>query len=65
MYESCLAALLPASNCITLHSNLLHMVKILKIAKGTLWKLRRMSGIRNGEKVKLYISTTNGSISML
>jgi hypothetical protein len=47
------AALLNASNCIPLHLALLHMAEILKISHVTSGKLRRMSGISNGEEVRL------------
>jgi len=48
------AKIIPISNCITLRSDLVHMVEIFHIACGTSWKLRRRSWIRNGEEVELY-----------
>jgi len=47
------AALVYAANYITLHSDLQHIDKKLKIAYGTLWNSRRFSWIRNGEDVGL------------
>jgi len=64
MNDSPYAASIHTSNCITLHSDLRHMVEMLKTALGTSWKLRRMSRIRNGEVVMLYISATSGWIFM-
>jgi len=48
------AASIHASNCITLHTDLVHMVEIDKIAYSTSWRSRRRSRIRDGEKVGLY-----------
>ena len=57
------AAFIHASNCITLHSDLVHMVEILKIAYGTSWKSRSRSCIR---KVRMsgyiYQELVDGSI---
>jgi hypothetical protein len=59
MNDSCHAAVIHASNCITLRSDMLHMVGILKIAGGISWKLRKMSWIRNGEEVGLHMSESS------
>jgi len=40
-------------NCITLHSDLVHIVEIVKIAHGRSWTLRRWSRMRNGEELGL------------
>jgi len=40
------------------------MIEIFEIACGTSWKLRRRSGIRNGEEVMLYLLKTSAMISM-
>jgi len=54
------AAFIPASNSITLYSDLVHMVKILKVAYSRSWKSRRRSWMRNGEEVGLNISKSGG-----
>jgi len=41
------------SNCITLRTDLVHMVEISEIASGMSWKVRRRSWKRNGEEVEL------------
>jgi hypothetical protein len=56
--DACHAVLIRSFNCTTLHSELMHMVKMLKIVYGRSWKLRRRSWIKNGEKVGLYKSKT-------
>ena len=48
------ATFIHVSNCITLRTDLVHMVEIFEIACGTWRKLRRRSRIRNGEVVELY-----------
>ena len=53
-----------ASNCITLCTDLVHMVQKLKIAYGRSWKSRRMSWMRKGEEVRLNISKTSVQICM-
>jgi len=53
-----------ATNCITLRTDLLHMVEILEIAYGTSWISRRRNRIRNGEEVELYIPKTCEMIYM-
>jgi hypothetical protein len=40
------------------------MVEIFEIACGTSWKSRRMSWIRNGEEVELYLPKTSEMIYM-
>ena len=52
------AAFLKVSNCITLRTDLVHMVEIFEIAYGTSWKLRRMSWIIKGEEFELYLPNT-------
>jgi len=47
------AAFIHVSNCVTLHTDLVHMVEIFEIAYGTWLKLRRRSWMRNGEDVEL------------
>ena len=54
------AVFIHAANCITLPSDLVHMVKIFKIAYGTSWKLRGRSWISEGEEVVLYRAKTSG-----
>jgi len=53
-----------ASNCITLCTDLVHMVQILKIAYGRSWKSRRMSWMRNAEEGGLNISKSRVQIYM-
>jgi len=50
------AALVHAANCITLCSDLLHMVEILKISYGTSWELRKTSWKKKDLEVGLYMS---------
>jgi len=52
------AAFVYASNCINLRTDVVHMVKTLKIACGRSWKLRRTCGMSRGEDSGLNISTT-------
>jgi len=47
-----------ASNLITLCTDLVHMVEMLKIAYCRSWKSRRMSWMRKGEEVGLNILKT-------
>jgi len=49
------AAFIHVSNCMTLHSDLAHMVEIVEIAYVASWKSRRRSWIRIGEEVELYL----------
>jgi len=65
MNDNCNAAFINASNCITVRSDLVHMVENLKIPYGRLWQWRRMSWMRKGEEVWLYISKISGWIYML
>jgi len=58
------AAFLHESNCIILHTDLVHMVQILEVAYGRSWTSRRRSWIRNGEEVKLYLPKTSEIIYM-
>jgi len=53
-----------ASHCITLCTDLVHMVKILKIAYGKSWESLRMSRMRNGEELGLTMSKTSVPIYM-
>jgi len=46
--DNCQAKFIHVSNCITLRTDLVHIVEILEIACGTSWKSRRRSWIRNG-----------------
>jgi len=53
------------SNCITLLTDLVHMVEIFGISCGMSWKSRGRSWIRNGEEVKLYLPKTSEIIYLL
>jgi hypothetical protein len=50
--------------CVSLRTELVHMVKIFVIVCGKSWKSRRRSWIRNGEEVKLYMTKTSEMIDM-
>jgi len=39
-----------------------HLVKILKIADGRSWKVQRISQMRKGDDLGLYLSKTSGRI---
>jgi hypothetical protein len=57
------AALVNTAHFITVCSDGLHIVKILKIVYGTSWKSRKMSWKKKGQEVGLYMSKINdGSI---
>jgi len=43
-----------ASNCMTLPTELVHMVEIVTIAHGRSWNLRRRSWMKKGEEVRQY-----------
>jgi len=58
------AAFILALNCITLCSEQVHMVGIVKITYGRSWILRRMSWMRNGAEVGIYSFETSGRIYM-
>jgi len=58
------AEFIHVSNCITLRTDLVHMVEILDIACGTYWRSRRRSCIGNGEEVELYLPKTSEMIYM-
>jgi hypothetical protein len=45
------AALVHAANCITLHLALLPLVKILKIANGTLWQSTKTCWNKPGQEL--------------
>jgi len=53
------AASMYAAHCITLPSELLHMVEILKIPFGMSWKSRKTSWKKKGQEVGLYMSKIN------
>jgi len=53
-----------ASNCITLSTDLVRMVEMLKIAYGGSCKLLRMSWTSKGEEVRQNISKTRVQIYM-
>jgi len=57
-------AVIDPLNCITLHSDLVHFVGILKITDGRSWTSRRMSWMRKGEEVQIYISKNSVWIVM-
>jgi hypothetical protein len=59
------AAFTHASNCITLHTDLVHMVEIIEIAYGTSWNSRRRSWMRKGAKVEPYLPKTSEMIYTL
>jgi len=65
MNDNHYSAFIRASNCTTLHSDLVHMVEILKIAYCMAWKSSRTSLMRKGEEVGLYISKTSGWVYLL
>jgi hypothetical protein len=58
------AVFMHVSNCITLLTDLVHMVQIFEITCGTSWKSRRRSWIRHGEEVNLYLPETSEMIYM-
>jgi len=60
----CCAALIHVSKCITLCTDLEHMVQIFEIAYGMSSKLRRRSWIWKGEEVELYLPKTGEMIYM-
>jgi len=64
MNDDCRAAYDYAAHYITLCTDPVHMVEILKIAYGMSWKSRRMSWMRKGEEVGLNISKTSVRIYM-
>jgi len=47
------AALIHASNCITLSSDLVDIADILIVTYGTPWKSRRRRWIKKGEELRL------------
>jgi len=53
-----------ATNSITLSTDLVHIVEMLKIAYGRLWKLRTMCWIRKCEELTLHMSITYVQIHM-
>jgi len=64
LYDNRHAAFIHASNCITLRTDLVHMVQIFEIAYGTSCESRRWSWMRKGEEVELYQSKTSEMIYM-
>lgn len=54
------AEIIDGDNCISLYSDLVHMVEVLKIAYVTSWKSMRRSGIRKGKQVGGCKSTAIG-----
>lgn len=54
MYDCGHTTFIHTSNCLTLRSDLVYMVRILKIASGRSWKSRQWSWIRTVEEVELY-----------
>jgi len=56
MNDDCHAAFIYPFNCMTGGTNLVHMVKILKITYSSSWKSRKISWMKNGKEVGLYIS---------
>jgi hypothetical protein len=58
------AAFINSYNSMTLRTDLVHMVEIFEIACGMSWKSRRMSWIRNGEEVELYLPKPTEMIYM-
>jgi len=63
-HDDSYATRMHVSSCITLRTDLVHMVEIMKIAYGTSWKSRRRRLLRKVEEVKLYKSKTSGMIYM-
>ena len=64
MNDDCHTAYDHASNCITLCTDLVHMVKMFKIAYARSWESQRMSWMRHGEEAGLNISITGVQIYM-
>jgi hypothetical protein len=63
MNASRYAALLHPSNCITLHSDLLHMVENLKSACDTSWKSRKTSWKKIGQDIGfICLKLVDGSV---
>ena len=56
------AAFIHASNCITLCTDLVHLVEINEIAYGMSWKFRWTSWVRKGKEVELYLPKTSEMI---
>jgi len=48
----------------TLHTDLVLMAEIFKIAYGMSWKPRRTSWMMQGEEVKLHLPNTSEKINM-
>ena len=58
------AAFINASNCISLHTALVHMVEIFEISYGMSSQTRRRSCVRKGEEVERYLPKTKQMIYM-
>jgi hypothetical protein len=58
------AAFIHVSNCVSLRTDLVHMVQIFDIAYGMSWKSRWRSWIMNGEEVEQYFWKTSEMIIM-
>lgn len=59
MTDNYYAAFVHASNCITLHSDQMNMVRIWKLINGKKWKSKKMSLIRTDEQFKQFKSQTS------
>jgi hypothetical protein len=59
------ATFIHVSNCISLRTDLVHMVEIFEIAYGTSCESRRRSWIRDGEEIELYLPKTSELFYML
>jgi len=57
--DHCDAAVIHVSYCITLRTDLMHMVVIFEIAYGMSWKSRRRTWMRKGEEDELYLPKTS------
>jgi len=62
--DNCQAAFIHVSNCITLRTDLVHIVEICKIAYGMSWELSRRSWMKKGKEVELYLPKTSEMIYM-
>jgi len=56
------AALIHASNGITLCTDLVDMLEIFEIVYGMSWKSRRRSWMKRGEEVEIYLPKTSEMI---
>jgi len=62
--DNCHAAFIHALNCITLHTNCVHIFAMFPIAYDRSWKSRRKSYMRKCIDIRLYYWKTSGKIYM-